>query len=324
MKPKVYYYSPSPSDSTAYYRTSGVFPFMDTQGKFELVDVSAQTSFGWHNMLGCQVFIMQRPFSEIHVRILQMIKSLLTVRIILDYDDDLMEVDFHNPTYQQYQASRNNIRECVLLADEVWVSTQSIADSLNHPNAVIVPNAHNDSLWKIKDKCTYNPNTRKIIYRGGTSHQADINHVAPSLIQVVNNNPNWMFQFLGDRYTYMELNCGDNYHIIPGFPIIEYFKYYYMENCNIAIFPLCDTKFNRGKSNIAWLEASMAGSAFFGNKELPEFNKSGILPLGELETLMKEDDLLKKANETSWEIIKDTLLLSKINKLRTKRIIANL
>jgi hypothetical protein len=130
---------------------------------------------------------------------------------------------------------------------------------------------------------------------------------------------------MGDRYYFLEMNTGDNYHIVPGMTIMEYFKYIHQENPQLFIFPLCDTKFNRGKSNISWLEATYVGSAFAGTKVLPEFNNENILEVSDLPELIKSgSEPLKISNERSWEYICDNLLLSKVNKLRENRILANI
>lgn len=319
MRAKIYYFSPSPSDSTAFYRTSGILPWIN-HPEFELIDVSGRNKWDWASLTGCRMFIIQRPFASEHIQLMRLIKSL-GIYLIADYDDALLEVDMHNPTYQQYLNSRDNIRECIKLANELWVSTQAIADSFGHINTHVIPNAHNDHLFPTAKKRNYNPTTKKCIYRGGSSHQADVNAVATSLIKVINDNQDWEFQFLGDRFTYLELNCGDNYHIVQGMPIMDYFGYYYEQNANIAIFPLVDTPFNRGKSNISWIEATYAGSCMYGQVVLPEFNKKGILDISDfIDFDMKT---LEYHNKISWQQICDTLLLSKINQLRINRILAN-
>lgn len=323
MKPRILFYSLQPNDSTSWWRMNGVLPHIKSPD-FELVDISHLKGFSWNVFAGSAAFILQRPFAAEHVGIIKLAKDM-NVRVILEYDDDLLSIDFHNPTYQQYVDNAANIRECLSLADEVWVSTQGIKDSFNHKNCHVILNSHNDYLYPVSSKRPYNPDTRKVIYRGGSSHQADINEVANDLVQIINENPTWVFQFLGDRYTYLEQRCLDNYHIIRGFPIVEYFKYYYNENSNIAIFPLCDTVFNRGKSAISWLEASYAGSAFFGNTDLPEFKREGAIHFSQLETgITTNFDMLADYNNRSWQEICDTLLLSKINLIRTERILANL
>lgn len=321
MRKKVYFYSPTPSDSTAFYRTSAVLPYI-SHPDFELIDVSANEKWTWASIVPCSEFIFQRPFSHEHLQLLTLIKDL-GVSIILDYDDNLLSVDQYNPTYQQYQQAIPTIKACVQLADEVWVSTEAIGKSFGYPNTYVIPNSHNNYLYPVADKRPYNYKSKKVSYRGGQSHQADIDSVSEDLVRIVNANMDWQFLFCGDRYTFMERRCGDNYHILPGLPMMQFFKYYFAENSNIAIFPLVDTEFNRGKSNISWLEGIYAGSAFFGNKELPEFNKDGILPFSQL-LEVKDNDVLEFYNRVGWELICDTLLLSNINKLRINRILENL
>lgn len=321
MKKRILYYSPMPADSTAFYRTSGVLPYIN-HSEVQLVDISHIKDFTWSVFTGANAFIFQRPFATEHVSLLTLVKDM-GVRVIVDYDDDLLNVDQNNPTYHQYLYNKSNTIKCLNMADEVWVSTESIADtfSIHNSNVHVIPNSHNDYLFPVSEKRTFNPLGKKVMYRGGASHQADVNVVANEIISVVNNNQDWTFSFMGDRFHYLEMKCGDNYHIIPGMTIMQYFRYLHHENPNIGIFPLCDTVFNRGKSNISWMEMTYAGAVFFGNTDLPEFKKAGIIDFKELENYTAKDTANQLNNDFSWQLICDTLLLSNINKLRIERLL---
>jgi hypothetical protein len=93
-------------------------------------------------------------------------------------------------------------------------------------------------------------------------------------------------------------------------------------NANIFFYPLTDNVFNRSKSSCSWLESTYSGSAYFGKKEFDEFDKPGVFNLNQLQDALKKSDLdlLEKANNISWEYLKDTHLLSKVNKLRLDKL----
>ncbi len=321
MKPRILYYSLQPNDSTAWWRSSNVFPYIKSSD-FDLVDISHIKAFSWNLFSGSSAIIMQRPFAQEHVGILAMAKDM-NLKIILDYDDLLTDVPQENPTHQQYTANRPYLLDCMNLADEIWCSTPAIYDVMPF-KSVVIPNAWNDFVHPIAEKRKFNPRTRKVIYRGGGSHMGDVYESYDLLLSVINSNLDYTFSFMGDRYTALEVKCGDNYHILAGQPITQYFKHFFAENSNIAIFPLMDNKFNRAKSNISFLEAVYSGAAFFGNKNLPEFNFPFVLSMEDLPLLLRDYKILEQANERSWEYICDTLLLSNVNKLRAERIKANL
>lgn len=310
----ILYYSPTPNDSTAFYRTSGVLPHINHR-ELRLTDVSHLKEFSWHNFVGFDTLIFQRPFSQVHFYVLQMAKDV-GLRIILDYDDDLLNVDMYNPTYAQYQSAKTDVLKCLGMADMVWFSTVSIMESMGRycKEGVVIPNAHNDYMFPVDKKRGFVFN-KKCFYRGGMSHQADVNEKADVIIYAINTHTDWTFQFMGDRFTYLEQRCGDNYQIVPALPMFAYFKYLYDQNPCVGIFPLCDTQFNRGKSNIAWMEMTYAGAAVFGNTHLPEYIDGSMLPIEEMGAGFTED-VLEFYNRVSWEYIAENLLLSKINEKR--------
>lgn len=333
MKKRILTFSLDKRDTTAFWRS---LPMAYIQHPdFEIVDISDTKVFDWTIFASSDIFFMQRPFHPQHLTILSAAKGM-GLKIILDYDDLLLDaVDMYNPTHLLYKENQANIQSCLLLADEIWASTQAIKDCYLpiNQNIHVIPNAHNDRLFKVGLKRTFTYN-KKCYFRGGASHQADVNEVANQLISVINENCKfddsgrnlgWEFTFMGDRFTYLEMNTGDNYQIINGMSIMEFFRYLNNENPSVMIFPLCNTKFNKGKSNISWIEATYAGSAFFGNKSLPEFNFDFVSNIADLNSESLSDvDTLQANNERSWEYICDNLLLSKINQLRIDRILANL
>lgn len=325
MKKTVKYYSPMPSDSTSFYRASGVFPFIKSN-EFNLVDISHITHFSWADFSGCDIFILQRPFTVEHLSLLTLAKDMGS-KIIIDMDDDLWNVPQENPTHQMYMSSQDTLNACVGFADEVWVSTQSIKESALqvNKNVHVINNAWNDYMFPTANKKPFNPNTKKVTWRGGASHSADVLEIADDLLKTINENQDWTFTFMGDRFTYLEQRCGDNYQILPGMTIINYFKYIQQDNANIFIFPLVDNKFNQGKSFISWLEGTYAGSSFLGNTKLPEFNGDFVYNISDLNDVINYyPSSLSQNNECSWEYICDNLLLSKVNKQREGRILSHL
>lgn len=317
MKKRVLYYALQPNDTTSFWRLSGVLPFINNS-EFELIDASLTVNFNWSTFIGVSIFILQRPFKSEHAALIALAKDC-SVKVILDYDDNLFEVDMYNPTHLLYLQSKSIIQDCVLMADEVWVSTKSIGDDYNHLNTHVIKNAHNDYLFPVKNKLPF-INNNSVLYRGGGSHKADVFEKAEMLVNIINSNPDYTFTFMGDRFEFIEQRTGDNHHIVGGLSIMQYFKYLHNLNPSNAIFPLCTTKFNEGKSNISWIESTFSGASFWGNKQLPEFNMPGILDINEFDPKR----ISNNDHNESWTYIQDNLLLSQVNKIRTERILANL
>lgn len=155
----------------------------------------------------------------------------------------------------------------------------------------------------------------------GNSHEADVYEQAESLIEIINYQKDWKFQFIGARFIHLEQRCGDNYQPVSMFPLMQYFEYLHKQNPNIVFHPLSKTKFNESKSDIAYLEATYAGAAFVGNMDLPEFKDK--VCLGDLnEALNMPIETLQSWNETAWGNITTWRLLSNVNELRKERLLS--
>lgn len=322
-KARVLYYALQAGDTTSNQRIHGVLPYIQ-HNDFFLIDISYEHNFNETPFKGVSLLIFQRPFTPDHVKLIMLAKQC-NVPVICDYDDNVLAVDMFNPTYQMYQQYQGSILECIKMADELWVSTEAIKESYKHFNTYVVPNSHNDYVQPIEDKLSFKSN-KKVLYRGGMSHRADVYQYSEMLVEVINKNKSFNFLFMGDRYEWLEQRTGDNHHIIPGVSIGQYYNFVYNENPSIFIFPLCDTPFNRAKSNIAFLECVYVGAAFFGTTSLPEFNVPGASDIKMLPEAINGEhwQYMKEQNEIGWKYVLDNLLLSKINLIRIERILANI
>lgn len=320
-KMKVLYMYAYENDAIFYYRMA-VLQYIN----HPLIEITRGYYGGditWGLLHQYDVLILERPTGTHDIALIKLAKQV-GLKVIVDFDDDLLSIDNYNPTYAIYQGCKENIMEALYQADEVWVATEGIKKSFSMFNSriAVVPNAHNNYIQPVEKKKAFNKENSILLWRGGASHQADVYAHTTELIEVINGNTNWDFVFMGDRFIYLEINCGKNYHSVSPKPLMEYFSTILKANPNIVIHPLRDTDFNKSKSNIAWLEATYAGAAFFGNKNLPEFNLPFIAPICNLDLgMMGGGEYIEKNNADSWEYIKENLLLSKINELRIERLL---
>lgn len=323
MRKKVLFFAPMEYDTTSFYRCSGVLPYLSCDD-YEMVNASLVSDWNWSSFIPYSIAFFHRPCNEDHVNMMMLAKDM-GLKIIIDYDDNLFAVSQDNPTWQYYNDAKLQILRCMRLADQVWVTTQGVKDAYAKFNkdTVVIPNCHNDFLFPVKDKLPFNPDTKHVLWRGGTTHEADIYSKADEIVKMVNDNKDWAFNFWGHAFTYLEQRCGNNYIRRNSVTTIQYFKHLFDYRPNIMMFPLVDNDFNRGKSNIAWIEGAYAGAAFFGNSNLTEFHKPGIADFEHLSVKLENPDfeVLKEANEASWNYIQDVLLLSKVNQLRHQNIL---
>ena len=322
-KSKVIYYPLDKRDSTSWWRICGVLPYIQHE-KFDLIDISENKIFDWTIYAGKDIFIIQRPFSQDHATLITAAKNA-GLKVIIDLDDDLWNVPTWNPTYTMYKQHQGTLNTCVSLADEVWVSTEAIKKQVQkvNPSIQIIPNALNDYQFKLKDKRKFNFNKR-VLWRGGSSHAADVEEHEDYLVNLINKKQDFTFTFIGDVFHRIARKTGDNCEIMYGLTIVEFFRYLNNLNPSAMFFPLQDNLFNNGKSNISFIESSYAGSAFFGMNTFEQFNKPGVTAITAMHEYLDNPEYMSKQNSEAWEYVKEHLLLSSINKLRTERILANL
>lgn len=301
------YYTVTPNDSCAYYRINPLKRISHCAGLNRIPQ--------WYDFPQTKNFVIQRPAENAELNMMLVAKNY-GVKVIVDYDDDLLNWDDYNPAKGYYDNKAENIKECLKVADEVWVSTQAIKDvySLYNKNIHVIPNAY---MWGEPEK----PNllNRKVLWRGSPTHEVDM--LLYPYEKLVKGNEKWQFYTMGWEYTYYKLTLGDNYNWLGVVPITNFFEMIKEINPNVMMFPLVDTQFNRGKSNIAWLEATSIGAATFASM-LPEYQKPGVTDIKMLHAACEGDKVkfMRDRWEESWEYIKENLLVDKVNKLREERL----
>lgn len=285
---------------------------------------STEHNITWQLIDSFDIIVICRPSSEAGVNLIRLAHRLHK-KVIGDYDDAIISVDQYNPLFSHFDNDKPNILTCLALLDEIWVATSAIKQSfrLYNKNIHVIPNSWDNIMFPIHKKKQFNFN-KIASYRGGESHYGDIYDIGvpEQLIDIITNNRDWTFNFFGQRFHYLEKRTPDNYVSYPGgWPMKEFQSMMQDTNSAIFFYPLATTPFNRGKSNCSFLEATYAGSAFFGNKNLPEFNFDFVKSFSEIADWMENEQELRTMNEQAWDYIRENLLVSRVNKLRIERLI---
>jgi hypothetical protein len=327
---KILTFAPAPGDGTSFYRLAGVMPYLEQEhSDIEISDISNNKFIDWYTLVGADILLFQRPFSEQHFAAIKMARNM-NIKVVIDYDDDLFNIPQDNPVHLSFEGCKETMKLICQVADVIWVSTDAIKRTVSfwNKNVTIIPNAHNDYLLPVNKKKEFNLETKKVAYRGGTTHEVDVYSRVNEWSDIINNNKDFDFYFLGSRFLFLESLCGDNYNAMVGMHIIDYFKFFCELNPNIFIYTLKDTPFNRAKSNISWIEATYAGSSVIAPEFLPEFsNMPGIITYNEsmskvFNNVKNFPKQLAIVNDLSWKYIKENLLLSQVNNLRYKSLLA--
>jgi hypothetical protein len=274
------------------------------------------------------VIIFSRPSSEAHVNAIKLCKDQHK-KVIGDFDDDILHVPQENPMYATYEIEKSNSIKCLAMCDELWVATDGIKKSyrLYNKNIHIIPNAHNDTIFPVKNKKPFEFN-KVAMWRGGGSHIGDIYapKVTEYIIDMINSNPVWKFYSLGQRFEFIEYRLTEsNYYRNDGASTIQFYKMMQEFQPCAFYYPLNSNIFNQGKSNCSFLESVYSGAAYFGNTDLSEIQKPGVMHYMELKDMMRMSDkklakILDSNHKKSWQYIEQHLLLSKINLRRLSRL----
>lgn len=281
-----------------FYRSWGVFPHMvklanemggeNLMIKFKNLSNDDFGGISPGELYDCDVVFMDRVHTDDQLKLLKHIKLHINRKLWLDYDDDLFTLDRGNPAFIYYH-SRNvgdNIQQALQLADLVTVSTpplQQIYSSMN-ANVHVVPNAWNDKQLPLQEPKRLRKK-RLIAWRGSNAHLVDLMTVQKFFNTMVAKKQDIIF--FGDCPPF----------ITPGFKFAEYknifqhFAQFRNMQPDFLIIPLAKTKFNQGKSNIAYIEATAAGVLCFAPIGLKEFNRPGVIHYE------SNDDLIRKVEK---------------------------
>ena len=233
----------------------------------------------------------------------------LRIPIAMDLDDLITDVDPDNPAiekgYQKGGAKMALACSALSMCDALFTTTEPLAKEYKkflkdtfkvNMKTFVLPNCCDQSLWS-KQKKEYKQKT-VIGWHGSITHDNDLKIVFPAVKNLMEKYPNLFFSLTGgvrqetyDKVIAQEFNQSqlDRIMVLEGTQSYKDFpKYMARHEWDIAIAPLRDTKFSRGKSHIKWLEYSLLGVPTIASDVYPykesilgteviNHNKTGIL-----------------------------------------------
>jgi hypothetical protein len=318
---------PNNEDATSFYRGMGPLANIRKTMDFNVIFASKAS---WSALKLSDMVFMQRPYSSEHLEVMLSAKRNLRP-VWIDYDDLLFAVPTSNPAHAQYMADpsvKKRVIQMIQLADVVTVSTQKLKEMFQLPgarlneNIYVVPNALDDDLVPLKRNFQ---KKRLISWRGSPTHLEDCIEHQKAIVEFSRAHQEWAFGFFGVN-PWPITNClkPERALIVPPATVDAYFEAGAIMNAPVMMVPLTDSVFNRCKSNIAWIEATLFGGvAVAPNWE--EWKKPGVIAYDKGFTMRQalesceasfESGDLAEYNKSSWDYITKHLLLSHVNKQR--------
>ena len=304
-----------PENACSYYRSFG------TLGKLKNVSLVPLKEINWLSLNSIDILFIGRPDHKNYVELLRIAKDL-NIPTWIDWDDNVLVLPEYNPAYAHFNSRKQEVIDCIKLADIVTVSTEDLKSQLSqyNGNIHIIENAFNNYNYDfIKQESQVN----EVFWRGSNTHRGDLMTVHDEMVSVSNKFNDWIFLFVGGDAWYVADKI-KNSAKGASVDILSYNKFLKYYPHSIMQVPLEDNSFNRSKSNIAWIEGTFNGCATIA-QGLPEFCKPGVVTYDTpdkyqyyLEKLMGSKEYRLKQYNESFEYIKENLMLTEMNKKRIK------
>jgi glycosyltransferase involved in cell wall biosynthesis len=248
--------------------------------------------------------------SDFHtLDVLHSMKKIAKAKIVVDIDDNVWQIPTGNiskGSASQFVNRGIMMTQSVSDADWVTVSTEPLKTALEplNSNIVVLPNYIIPSEWEFKRK---KHDKVRIAWVWSPTHIPDMAEVEGALKKIQKKYGDKVeIIIMGTAISvYKDLKTTN----IPGVPYTEYPKLFTELGIDISIAPLERNAFNAGKSNIKWLESTMAGAAFIGSKVYPyEFSvkdgKTGYIADNESQWVRKLSFLIEN-EEKRAEMVKN-------------------
>lgn len=185
--------------------------------------------------------------------------------VLVEIDDNIMSVPTYNEAFDAYDpraAARHRVLAQIKAADGVITTTAQLKEAYSpyNPNIWVVPNSIDFSRWKVKRKAR--PGVR-IGWAGGSGREGDIEIVKDAILNICRKHKEVRFVFVNgpSKIGLPEFFKGHPQieHKAVFVPILKYPALMASLDFDIGISPLVDSSFNRGKSNLKWLENAAMG-----------------------------------------------------------------
>ena len=329
---KPHWYEKDSHGAISYYRIAK--PLFELSLKYKNIEIVESAAGTWPEIAKADIVFVHTPMHAPSV------ESIFTAKqegkkVWLDFDDMVFADDIPKAniawTFFNGESSQKNLKAAIAVADAISVSTPQIKERIvslyNFPedNIFVIPNAIPDGLWANRAK--FNPpkekELRKVMWRGSVTHEGDLQRFKDG----IKPHKGLGYLFVGHLPWVLHTSYGGHLEELSyqpwEKPLPRYWQLLKEVNPHYLFVTLERCDFNRGKSNIAWLEATYAGAACIAQSDMPEFAKVPTVQYKSpkdldriLAAIGSGKDLLTEKYLESRAVIESQYLLSITNKLR--------
>lgn len=206
------------------------------------------------------IFILSRASDTEALNLAKKIKDFGRAKIIYDLDDAITNLPEHHSQYAHHRERAQTAREIFALVDWFWVTTEQLqyeTDSMGRseiiPNAIFPEHLPKEPapdrgvwMWRGRDL------QKEDVYRAGFDQYESFKHKIKKMV------------FIGCLPSLAHVSGQTELRDYEG-DVQMYFKYLKSKPFNGIWKPLDINQFNKAKSNIAWIEATMSGGVCLTN-----------------------------------------------------------
>jgi len=252
-----------------HYRNLGVYHHLEKVMR-KPITVEPLRGFAIKHGNDLDILHIQNPSTEQTLGMIKKAKQM-GVKILLDFDDDLTAIPVYNHNYERLKNAGGIAIKAMQLADAVIVSTYALekkyskfCDPVRIPNSV---------YWQRQPVATVEPNV-VMLWRGSRSHAVDVIEYQDAMWDVLEASKKVPLLLWTDDTTavaswvidYDPITVDENgkqtgkWKRSDPIDVIDYFHQMAHDvRPMVTLVPLHDDDFNQAKSNIAWLETTLAG-----------------------------------------------------------------
>jgi hypothetical protein len=211
------------------------------------------------DLLAADIVIFYRPVTPKSLGFIEQCKTL-GKKVIIDIDDNLWRLPPGHPSEADYNEHAQTLAKIYAHADGIWCSTDPIMDfaDARDGRGVVVANAVLPE--DLPDKPS--PYRGFVCWRGSQSQHADIENEDSKALFEKNADRFQRWFFWGYHPASMR---AANAKGLKRVGLVEYIFGLSIQGINLMWKPLQENQFNDAKSNIAWIEATLAGAVCVTN-----------------------------------------------------------
>jgi glycosyltransferase involved in cell wall biosynthesis len=299
-----------------------VFLSKNCPGRYDII-VSSAISKEHISDFKFDLIILQRQHKpEVLGPILEMKKK--GAKLVYEIDDNLFQIPSWNPAANvlSKKSVQDGIKRFLENVDAVFVSTQNLMEVYRNysPKVYYLPNSIDFELVH-----TFPPNKvlPVVCWQGSTTHEKDL-EIAKSGFEKIAADPKMYFKlWCGyDPKTKKPAINVPGAITIPQVPFEAFYMMFSQIDADIGLAPLAANVFNKGKSNLKWLEYTAFGAVTVASNVGPyhdsiEDGVTGILVsdnrdwYDKVKMLIDDVDMRSRILQNALEVVREKYNIEK-------------